>query len=219
MSVDLVRRWAEDWLGNADASVAPEILGEEYTLHIGGFELGPRDTYVAAVVSQLFEKWPGLKITVNELIFNGERVAARLTQSGADARSGAEAAWPIVTLFFAPADGKLTGGWAEEDYLSRTQQVKSGEPAPIPAAAPDPWNTPAVPADDEAEAVVRAWLEAQDMQVDDLFSAGPRVAFHAVRREEPPLPVAGFVTVQDGAVTETDMVADLMGQQRAAAQR
>src|SRR5690242_17563880 len=109
--VELVRRWAVEWLLCADPSVCEEILAPEYSLLIGDQRLGPREVYVAAVMRQL-RHFPGLGYTVHELIATDDRVAVRLTAHGAS--KGREAAWPVVALF--RSDGhQLTHSYAEED--------------------------------------------------------------------------------------------------------
>jgi hypothetical protein len=85
--------------------------------------------------------------------------------------------------------------------LGRRRQLAGGRPDPVEPPAIAPWDTRSVPADLAAEEVVRAWLDAGDLSrvtADDgrpphrliapartdisvLFSAGPRVAFHAVQ--------------------------------------
>ena len=107
-----------------------------------------------------------------------------------------------------------------------------------------PWDTRSVPADPAAEEAVRAWLAAGDLAgvtVDDgrpahrlvaaartdigvLFSAGPRVAFHAVQHgpltgEDPRfagdgeamLHLAGVVRVTGGQVAGGRVIRDRLG--------
>lgn len=235
--VALVRRWAVDWLGRGDPSVCEEILADGYALSIGGHRLEGRDAYVAATVEGLLERWPGVGLTIHELICNGDRAAARLTEHGPDARSGQPASWRVVTLFAWDGE-RLTEGWAEEDYHARRRQLKSGSCDPIEPPAPAPWSTEAEPADPAAEEVLRTWLAAGDLSaaalddgrdadldfepsdahVDDLFSAGDRVAFHgALHGADAPLHLAGIVTVAEGEVVGGHVIRDRLGLQRARA--
>lgn len=237
--VALVRRWAVDWLARGDVSVCPEIYAEGFSLGIGGHELEGRDAYVAATVGGLLERWPGVSLTVHEVICNGSRAAVRCSEHGAAAREGAQAAWSIVTLF--DWDGeRFTRGWAEEDYLARRRQIQTRTPDPVEPPAVAPWAAPARAPDPAAEDVVRAWLDAGDFAgvdlddgplgqdtaldftstetvVDDLFSAGDRVAFHGSRRGEHALHFAGIVEVQDGTVTGGRVIRDRLGLAKAAA--
>lgn len=237
--IDLVRRWAVDWLAARDPSVCPEILAPGYALRIGGFELGPRDEYVATTLGQL-DRFPGLGVTVHELIASGDRVALRFTEHGASVKlDGRVAAWGGVALF--EGDGRrLTRCWAEEDYLSRRRQLESATCDPIEPPAPAPWNVAPLAPDPAAEAVVRDWLERGELgtvdlddgwlghevvaelegtvEADVLFSAGSRVAFHGAQRGPgPPLHLAGLVRVEDGEVAAGRVVRDRLGLRRAAA--
>lgn len=111
--VGLVRRWAVDWLGGQNSEVCEQILAPEYALLIGGYLLGPRDTYVPATMVQL-SRYPGLVLTVHQLIASGDRAAIVFSESGHSARLGRTAAWTGVSLF--RCDGRqLTHCWAEED--------------------------------------------------------------------------------------------------------
>lgn len=237
--VALLRRWAVDWLARGDTSVCPELYAEDFSLGIGGHELEGRDGYVSATVAGLFERWPGVSLTVHEVICNGTRAAVRCSEHGAAAKDGAQASWSIVTLF--DWDGeRFTRGWAEEDYLARRRQLKAGVPDPVEAPAIAPWATVAHAPDADAEAAVREWLQdanfsgvdlddgplgqdttldhtATETEIDDLFSAGPKVAFHGVRRGEHPLHFAGIVEVDDGIVVGGRVIRDRLGLSKAMA--
>jgi ketosteroid isomerase-like protein len=202
--VGLVRRWAVDWLAGRHPEACPEILAPGYNLLIGGFLLDGRDTYIAGTLEQL-DRFPGLGVTVHELITSGDEVALRFTEHGADSRrDGGTAGWGGVALF--RWDGsRLSQGFAEEDYLSRRRQLATGECDPIEAPAAAPWNTVAEPADPAAEDVVRRWLDGGDLsavdaddswlghdaelrlddvstELDMCFSASDRVGFHGLQR-------------------------------------
>ena len=198
--VNLVRRWAVDWLAAANPAVCPEILAPEYAILIGGFLLGPRETYIARTCEQL-DRFPGLGITIHELICTGDRVAVRFTEHGAAVRpKGGVAAWGGVALFRGDAR-RLVACAAEEDYLGRRRQLAEGRCDPVEAPAAAPWSVAPQRPDPDAEAVVRAWLDEGEfggVELDDgwtgrptplhlcdpsvaigeLFSAGSRVAFH-----------------------------------------
>lgn len=207
----LVRRWAVDWLNGQDASVLPEILSEDYVLHIGGHDLTGRDAYRGAVLGQ-FREFPGLVLTVHEVMTDGTRAAVRFTEHGASVRQeGRTAAWVGIAMFRAE-DGRLVETYAEEDYLSRRRQLADGRPDPIEAAHADPWGVPTQTGDEVGEAAVRGWLDRNQLwtkgiqlddtdtgadsdgqgvggellrvdrtDVDELFSAGGQVAFHVTQ--------------------------------------
>jgi SnoaL-like domain len=244
--VSLVRRWAVDWLSSNDPSVCDEIMAPTYSISIGGFRLHGRAEYVSGTVAQL-DRFPGLGLTIHELMTSGDRVALRFTEHGAAAKlGGREAAWGGVALF--RWDGRrLTECFAEEDYASRRRQLDSGECDRIEPPAPAPWNTAPEQPDPAAEDAVRRWLRIGDLSsvelddswlgreatvpledvttdLDELFSAGRRVAFHGVQRGiyahgrdrvPAPLHLAGLVHVEHGAVVRGRVVRDRLGLQRA----
>ena len=250
----LVRRWAVEWLAGADPGVCEEILADSYRIHIGGHVLDGREDYVAGTVAQL-QRFPGLGLTVHELICSGDppcqggsRIAVRFTEHGAAPRlEGRAAAWAGVALF--AVDGaRLVDCWAEEDYLSRRRQLDVGTADPIEAPAAAPWSAEPVAGDPAAEAVARAWLAAGDLsavtlddgwlghptpalladpsiELDALFCAGQRVAFHGRQSgryaggldgvpadgRSAAHHLAGVVTVADGEVTCGRIVRDRLG--------
>ena len=233
--IALVRRYVVDWLSRGDTSVCEEILDPDYTLRIGGHVLAGREAYVQATVRGLLEKWPGVGVTVHEVVCAGPWAAARMTEHGPSAKDGSVAAWGIVTLF--ESDGtRLVRAWAEEDYAARHRQLTDGVCDPIDAPASAPWATISKEGDWAAEQVTRAWVAGEVLdgvilddgwlghdtalpgcgdpagtRVDALFSAGPRVAFHAVREGQRPLSLAGIVEVQGARVAGGRVIRDRLG--------
>ncbi len=205
MLLQLVRRWSVDWLNGQHPEVCADILGPEYTLLIGGFRLGPRAEYVPATLAQL-ARYPGLVVTVHQVVNGGDLVAVAFSEHGASARlMGRAAVWSGIAVF--GWDGaRLTRCFAEEDYYGRRRQLDSGFCDAVDRPAAAPWDTPVGPPDASAEAVVRAWLGEADLRSvpivcddeyvdqpesrildvescreDVLFSAGEQVAFHVAQ--------------------------------------
>jgi hypothetical protein len=199
--VALMKRYVIDYLQCQNPSVCAQIMEPDYMLYMGGSNLGPRDeVYVPAVVRQL-EQFPGLGMTVNEIMLNGDRLAMRFSQHGASVRhDGRQAAWSGIGLY--RWNGvKLTSNFAIEDYYSRKQQLASGTSTSVESPAVAPWDTRVRSSDSGAEAGIRDWLQSgmafgghlvqvddegdqpnalvsvDATVVDDLFSAGNRVAF------------------------------------------
>jgi predicted ester cyclase len=202
----LVRRWAVDWLGSHDPIACDDLLVPDYVLRIGTHEFTDRESYVAATVGQL-ALFPGLVLTVHEVITDGNRAALRFTEHGASTRhAGRAAAWTGIVMF--ESDGtRLVRTWAEEDYHARRRQLASGESDAVGAPAVAPWDSVAYPPCEPAERVVVSWVEAgmpgkdgvvrddehlvpsyepvfkgESGKVDMLLSVGTRVAFHATVR-------------------------------------
>ncbi|MBW3602931.1 MAG: nuclear transport factor 2 family protein [Actinobacteria bacterium] len=223
--VALVRRYVEDWLNAADPTVCEEILDPGYTVHISGQHLRGRDEgYIPATMRQL-EQFPGLVVTVHDLLVGADRIAMRFSEHGASTRhEGREARWGGVALFRTDGD-RFTEAFVEEDYLSRRAQL-AGETAVAPGEPPASWDAPPGDPDPAAEDVVRRWLGARDAdpavayddmatgeaialldvaaaEVKEIFSSGPRVAFAATQRGGVP---AGGTDQAEGALHSAGIV-------------
>ncbi|WP_214405270.1 ester cyclase [Pseudonocardia lacus] len=195
--VALMRRYVVDYTNRHDTSVCAEIMEPDYTLRMGPHVVAGRDeAYIPASVKQ-FSQFPGLGLTVHEIVTNGERLAMRFSEHGASVRhGGAAASWTGIGLY--RWNGRaLVDNSVEQDYLARRRQLADGVPDPVAPPAVAPWDTAPVPADPAAEAAVREWIAAglpavgvrwddgdehrflddAESRVDDLFSAGERVAF------------------------------------------
>ncbi|OZF39573.1 ester cyclase [Rhodococcus sp. 14-2483-1-2] len=219
--VALMRRYCIDYTNRQDTTVCAEIMDPEYTLHMGGHHLVGRDSAYIPAARKQFEQFPGLGLTVNELICSGDRVAMRFTEHGASLRHcGAVASWGGIGLY--KWDGaRLVANFVEQDYLARRRQL-AGESSPDPVAAPAvaPWDVLATPSDADAVSCVRRWVDSGGItttagvtvddsavteristpldvistEIDDIFSAGRAVGFHGVQRGRPvdtPLAVRG----------------------------
>lgn len=199
--VALMKRYVIDYLQCQNPIVCAQIMEPDYMLYMGGSNLGPRDdVYIPAVVRQL-EMFPGLGMTVNEILLNGDRLAMRFSQHGASVRhEGRQAAWSGIGLYRWNG-AKLTSNFAIEDYYARKQQLASGTSASVESPAVAPWDARVQPGDVEAEAQICSWLlggmhfdghrvlvddegpqpttlvSVVSTVIDDVFSAGNRVAF------------------------------------------
>ena len=206
--VALMRRYCIDYTNSHDQAVCDEIMEPEYVVHISGFDL-QRDAAYKPAVTRVFARFPGLQLQVHELVTNGERLAMRFSEHGAAVDAGGRlAAWGGIGLY--RWNGRrLLENFVEQDFLAQEEQLETGRSAPLEAPHLDPWvGTHAEPASAEAEAIARRWLAKGDLrsaasavidgswyaglaeapldvdavEVDDLFSAGTRVAFHVTQR-------------------------------------
>lgn len=251
--VMLMRRFVVDWLDRSDPHACEAIMSPHYIAAVGGVRLVGRDDYVAATVEQL-QQFPGLLLTVHELFTSGEQVALRFTEHGGTADRGRAAAWTGIGIF--TWDGSvLTANVTEEDYLARRRQLKTGQVDSVASPLVAPWAVMPEPPDRNAEDAVRRWLmdrhEAGDprvqlddawtgqptpalidmetVEIDTLFSAGRRVAFHATvcgtyqgGLDVPPLPAAtklslrfcGTVLVDEAGALSGHIVRDRAGLRR-----
>lgn len=204
--IEVMRRYVVDYLQCQNPEVCAQIMEPDYVLYMGGTELGPRDeNYVPAVVRQL-QQFPGLGMTVNEIICNGDRLAMRFSQHGASTKhEGRMASWGGIGLY--RWNGvRLTSNYAIEDYYTRRNQLAAGVAQPVESPAVAPWDTTIQPQNSGTEDLVRERLISGEWDhlrnvafddevagssgplvavettvVDDLFSAGDTVAFHTTQ--------------------------------------
>ncbi|MBN9110281.1 MAG: ester cyclase [Pseudonocardia sp.] len=240
--VALMRRYVNDYTNRHDTSVCAEIMEPDYTLRMGPHEVAGRDELYIPAAQKQFTEFPGLCLTVHEIVTNGERLAMRFSEHGRSVRhDGAAAVWTGLGLYRWNGR-KLVDNFVEQDYLSRRRQLAGGPTAVVEAPATAPWDTVAAAPSPEAEAVVRAWIGRDDdnvtvddspsllvdasSQVDDLFSAGPNVAFRVTRTgtysggldvdpamvgRPATLHMVGLVHVTDGRVVGGNVVRDRLG--------
>lgn len=252
--VALMRRYCIDYTSVHDQSVARELMRDDYEVIISGRTLG-MDTYEQAVTAA-FRNYPTLSLTVHDMFLSGNRLAMRFSEHGAPADDPSRVAvWPGISLY--EWDGRqLRTCRVEQDFLGRDEQSTSGVTTPLEPAHPDPWATTVdAPANAAAETALRGWLDrfAEDpdhrldqpgirlletghapalladleVTVDDLFSAGDRVAAAITMRggyagglDGVPAEAVGhparmqataLARVEDGVVTSLQMVRDRWG--------
>ena len=200
----LARRWVVDYFNCHNSGVCSSFVQPSYTLHIGDYVFAGRDEQWLPAVQKQFDQFPGLGMTVHRVLATADRAAVYFTQHGASGGAGGPiTCWSGVAIY--RGDGEwLSGCVAQEDYMTRQRQIKSGRPDTIAAPAAAPWDVQAVPADRQAEEAVRAWLgrswpcsqpdvlcddehitgaaplafEVLEGEISELFSVGSEVVFH-----------------------------------------
>lgn len=228
--VALMRRYCIDYTCVHDASVCDDIMSPDYRITISGRTMG-MDDYRGAVAAA-FRRYPTLMLTVHDLFFSGDRLAMRFSEHGAAADDPDHVAvWTGISMYRWDGERLLTCQ-VEQDFLGRDEQTASGITDPLEPGHPDPWaTTREAPTSPAAEAAVHAWLDRlatdpvaalrdpgirvleagapepllgdQQLTVDDLFSAGDRVAAAITLRGRY---VGGLPDVPEDAV---GVVADL----------
>jgi hypothetical protein len=173
----LLRGFAVDFLTSHDVAAVDWVMDPAYRLSIGGFLLDGRDdSYLPATAAQL-DQFPGLCVTVHDTIIGTAGVAMRFTEHGVSQRDKVASTWGGITLF-RMAGGRLSHGWAEEDYLARKRQIKSRECDAIPPPHPCPWDSPPLPPLEETESAVREWARDPGLlegpEIEQIASGGPR---------------------------------------------
>ncbi len=199
----LMRRWVVDYFNRQDAGACAQFIAPDYTLRIGETVFAGRDAQWLPAVDKQFQTFPGMGMTVHQVLVGSDRVATLFSEHGASGGVGGRmAVWSGVGIYRSNG-AQLTNCVAQEDYLTRLRQLKSGVVDPVEPPAAAPWDTAALPADPQAEAVVRRWLaqswpiadcavrcddehitgeplcfEVDSGEISELFSSGPEVAFH-----------------------------------------
>jgi len=247
----LLRRWVVDYFNPHNPAAAREFISADYTLHIGDVVFAGRDQQWLPAVDELMRRFPGLGMTVHEVVATDKRAALWFSQHGAqDGSGGPVAVWSGVAIYRCQ-DGRMTSCVAQEDYLTRSRQLKSGQADPVEPPAGAPWDTPQRPSDPIAEDIVWHWLadgwiaggdevrhddehltgdrllfDVESVEVLELFSSGPTVAFHArqhgrYRGGLPGTPTGGLasqhlacngiVHVHQGSVSHGRVIRDRVG--------
>jgi ketosteroid isomerase-like protein len=255
--VALMRRYCIDYTNSHDQSVCDAIMHPDYVVHISQANL-PRDLLYKPAVRGVFERFPGLGLVVHEFVTNGDRLAMRFSEHGAaPAEGGRYAAWGGIGVYRWNGE-QLLENFVEQDFLAQQAQLSgSAPPAPLEPPHLDPWiGTSAEPARPETEKIAREWLERGELRdapevvvdsswyealapsplavesvvINDLFSAGDRVAFHVSQNgrytgglpgvdasregETARLDCAGLARVMDGRVQSARVVTDRLGTAR-----
>lgn len=198
--VQLLRRWVVDYFNSHDPSAAAAFIVPAYALEIGDHLLDGRDEQWLPAVDQQMQAFPGMGMTVHHVVSAHDRVAVYFSEHGAS--NGRMAVWSGVGIYRSNGQ-QLTGCIAQEDYMTRQRQLKSGVSDPVESPAVSPWDTVPLGRNVDAEAVVRDWLtqswplktkevrcddehitgvslqfDVQSVEFTELFSSGDDVAFH-----------------------------------------
>ena len=205
--VRLLRRWVQDYFNRHDAQAARAFIDTGYSLSIGDSLFVGRDEQWLPAVDEQMRQYPGLSMTVHQVVAGADQVAVWFSEHGTSGGCGGRVAvWSGVALYRVH-EGRLARCVAQEDYTTRARQLRSGVADAVEPPAAAPWDTQALPPNPAAEDCVRHWL-AQDwpatpdgvrcddeditgerlrfrvesVDVVEMFSSGADVAFHARQR-------------------------------------
>lgn len=136
---DVVRQFFRDIADNTNPAAADEILDAAYAGHFSGAP-GPMDRAGALQFMGMFHAaFPGVTHTIEDLIADGETIAARLTVRGAHQHEfmGLPPTGRTFTIdsinLFRLQDGKIVEHHAVFDNLGMLQQIGA---IPVPGQAP-----------------------------------------------------------------------------------
>ncbi len=178
----LLRRWVIGYFNAHNAEAARAITAPEYTLSIGDVVFRGRDDAWLPAVDVQMKAYPRLGMTVHQTLAGEGWAAVWFTEHGVT--DGRGAAWSGVGIYRAKG-GVLTGCVAQEDYMTRRRQLKSGVADPVDPPALSPWDIQPEPRNPEAEEVVRRWLAKGwpcaegDVRCDDEHITGEPLRFDA----------------------------------------
>ena len=118
----IVRRLFED-PNREDLSALDEVIAPDFTFH------NPADPTVGTGPAG-FRQWiegqrqrmRDVRITVEDQIAEGDKVATRFTTAGTDVASGKPVTISVIAIHEL-RDGKIVGHWDEADILGAMQQV------------------------------------------------------------------------------------------------
>lgn len=182
LTVRLARRWVVDYFNAQNEAAAREFCDSDYTLHIGTTVFAGRDAQWLPAVRVQMDRFPGLGMTVHQVVASDRHAAVHFTQHGRDGGPGGRVAcWSGIAIYERRGE-RLSGCVAQEDYMTRQRQLKSGQADPIDPPAPDPWDSVIAAPDPHAEQRVRQWLEGgwpktAPVRVDDEHVTGPPLSF------------------------------------------
>jgi steroid delta-isomerase-like uncharacterized protein len=139
----LARRWTEELWGQGNLAVADEIIASDYVRHDAGDPFparGPED--VKRIVSMLRAMLPDLRLELEDMIADGDKVVSRYTGIATDTRGymGMPPTGKVIRnaaiQIFRFADGKIAESWAVRDDLGILRQLGHLPPmGPPPNAA------------------------------------------------------------------------------------
>jgi predicted ester cyclase len=130
----LVQRWY-DGVGRGEAAASAAVVSADYRMN--GQPLGPQGAQ--QVTAMILDAFPDWRITVHDLLADGDLVAARLTYSGTH-RGVWKGRGPVHGLpptgrtfamtsheFYRISDGKIVELWVQSDMASLAEQLTAAQ--------------------------------------------------------------------------------------------
>jgi catechol 2,3-dioxygenase len=124
------RRWTEELWGQGKLAVADEIIAPDYMRHDPGDPFparGPQD--VKRIVIMLRTILPDLRLELEDMIADGDKVVSRYTATATDTKGymGMPPTGKVIRTaaiqIFRFADGKIVESWAVRDDLGTLRQL------------------------------------------------------------------------------------------------
>jgi predicted SnoaL-like aldol condensation-catalyzing enzyme len=134
----IARRWSEELWGQGNLAVADEIIAPNYIRHDPGDPfpaVGPED--VKRIVTMLRAMLPDMRIVVEDMVAEGDRVVSRYTSTATDTQGymghppTGKVIHTIGMQLFRFAGDKIVESWAVRDDLGILRQLGLA-PSPAP---------------------------------------------------------------------------------------
>jgi steroid delta-isomerase-like uncharacterized protein len=127
----LVRRWIEEVIAKGNVAVVEQYIAPTYIGHSPGLPEAKGPEGSRQRITALHAAFPDLRLTVEDLIADGDKVAVRYTAHGTHkgefmgvAPTGKEMIWTAITLFHL-VNGKVQEAWLISDL---GQQLRPAPP-------------------------------------------------------------------------------------------
>jgi catechol 2,3-dioxygenase len=126
----IARRWTEELWSQGKLAVADEIIAPDYVRHDAGDPFparGPED--VKRIVTMLRAMLPDLRLELEDMIADGDKVVSRYTGTATDTAGymGMPPTGKVIRTaaiqIFRFADGKIAESWAVRDDLGTLRQL------------------------------------------------------------------------------------------------
>jgi steroid delta-isomerase-like uncharacterized protein len=125
----VVRRFLDEVITEGNTAALDELMSEDLVWHGGSFgEIRGLDEF-KQFIGQFIAAFPDLRVAVDDIISEADRVVTRLTVRGTHqgdlmgiAASGKQATWTDVNIYRV-ANGKIAEEWFCGDYLGMLQQI------------------------------------------------------------------------------------------------
>ena len=122
----LVNRFYEEILNGRRMDVADEILAPHYIDHSASAPGLDNFKQYFVMITSVF---PDIKVTIEDMVINDDKVAVRLTIHGTQLGSfrgfpaiGKQATWTGMDIIHI-SNGKITERWSERDFLTMLLQL------------------------------------------------------------------------------------------------
>jgi predicted ester cyclase len=126
---DIIRRFCDEAVNKRNLSVVDELIAADYIDHVTGVGDVSGSEGMKQHLVMGFTAFPDLRITIEDIVAEGDRVVSRITNSGTHkgdlmgiAQTGKYVTWESMSIDRI-ADGKCIEGWEVADHLGLMQQL------------------------------------------------------------------------------------------------